>query len=460
MTVEIRQSTADPIAVDTGNVAVQGKIVSKTIQFPMFTINENAVWAERQHLLKAGYPFALLKLSVNRRAFRILVGECFRFSYAKYGINNAIFRVLQKEEHELESEQITITAIEDFYSVSRTVQFYSVPTGYVERPDYSVVPLVKQRVIEAPYAMTQIEDPAVLAVACAERQFDLGFIFHISVDGGTSYSEVSALSNLVPYGELVDQAYPPTFTIDDERGFFVEFRNNFSLEQFATTSWQNVLPGIEHVGLLGNEIIFFKDITPVSELKYKIENIIRARMDTRQMFHNIGTGFYILHKDLTIQEHEFIAVGATLHFKLVPYNSKRQGSIADATPISMTIAGRRATPYVPSNFCANGRSFAARYDSDIILTWSPRYRGKGAGIGIPGKILASSEREGLFAIRVLVNNVVVRTALNIDSDTWTYTQAMNLADNGSLPSEVKFRLTNYNGVYESAYAEVVCKKNI
>jgi hypothetical protein len=112
---------------------------------------------------------------------------------------------------------------------------------------------------------------------------------------------------------------------------------------------------------------------------------------------------------------------------------------------------------------ANGSSFAARYDTDIILTWSPRYRGKGAGIGIPGVVLAESDREGLFEIEVWVNAVNVRTTTAINAATWTYTAAMNTADNGSLASSVVFKLLNYRAeggiTYGSGQVEVTCKKN-
>lgn len=52
-----------------------------------------------------------------------------------------------------------------------------------------------------------------------------------------------------------------------------------------------------------------------------------------------------------------------------------------------------------------------------------------------------------------------RTVYGIDDTTWIYTEAMNTADNGSLASEVTFRVYNYIGDYESDYAEVTVKKN-
>ena len=118
---------------------------------------------------------------------------------------------------------------------------------------------------------------------------------------------------------------------------------------------------------------------------------------------------------------------------------------------------------MPVDFNANDRSFAARYDTDIALTWSSRYREKGAGIGIPGQVLADTDRDGLFEVEVWVGEVKKRTATAIDAATWTYTEAMNIADNGSLASAITFKLSNYRtdaGItYKSAQAEIICKKN-
>jgi hypothetical protein len=319
--------------------------------------------------------------------------------------------------------------------------------------------------MEVPYAMTDDVDPRILLIASRESQYDLGFDAYMSIDNGGSYFILSSdVGNLTAFGQIVDFAYPETYTIDDaETGFIVEFENEADADLVQTTSWVNTIAGIENIALIGSEIIFFKTIVPVSGLKYRITNIIRGRMDTVKVNHAIGTNFYILSKDMASFSHDEILVGANRDFKLVPYNVRKRGDVSLATPIDFDIVGRWRTPYIPGNFNANGGNFAARYNDDIILTWLPRYRGKGAGIGVPGVVISESDREGYFKIEVWVEGVLVRTESAIDGVTWTYTEAINLFDNGSLAEEVLFKLSNYrteSGVlYESAQAEVVCKKN-
>ncbi len=465
MTVDIRQSTANPVAVDTGNIAIQGRVVSKTIQLAMFTMNENAVWAGKQHLLKSSYPFAMLKIVCNRYAFRLNIGDCFKFSYSKYGINNAIFRVIMKEEHELESENIVISAIEDFYYISRSIEEYSTPSDHtIPRPDYKITPFQNQKAIEVPYAVSQTDEIRILFLAERMGVNDLGFDVYMSIDNGNSYSLIEdGIGNLTAHGVLVESYPANTFTIDSEIGFTIEFNRTEDISLIETTTWANTLAGIENIGLLGDEIIFFKTITPITEKQYKIENIIRGRMDTQKTDHPAGEKFYFIRNNMTSVSHQEILPHVNRDFKLVPYNIRKRGNLSEATPIDFDIKGRARTPYIPANFCANGSSFCARYDSDIVLTWSPRFRGRGAGVGLPGNVIAENSREGLFNIEVYVNNAKKREVTNIDNYTWTYTSSMNIADNGTLANEVKFYLSNYkieNGVlYSSEKAVVICKKN-
>ena len=52
MAIVLKQSIADPVAYDAGNHAIQGRIVSKTMKFSLFTTNENAVWASSNQLIE------------------------------------------------------------------------------------------------------------------------------------------------------------------------------------------------------------------------------------------------------------------------------------------------------------------------------------------------------------------------------------------------------------------------
>jgi len=468
MPINIKQSITDPPAIDPGNMEIQGRTVSKTIHLGMFSTNENAVWGANNQLRKESYPFGALKISVNRRAFRHEVGDCFKWNYSPYSVSQMICRVLGKSEEAIESEKIIITAMEDVFSAGSMVETYAEPVDHsIPRPDYTVSPFVHQAIIETPYVMVG-EKIALLPMACRESDLDLGFEVWMSIDGGASYFYVDTIANIRPYGTLAVAYSNQTYTIDEQIGITVDFHNN-DVSQVEAATWSEVLSGQKNTVIIFQaggvyEIISFKDITPIAGLQYKLENVIRGRYGTEKLNHSVGEDFYIINMNASIVENEEILPGVSRKFKFIPYNSKQIGDISDCIALTLAITGVAFTPYKPKNFCANGSSFASRYDTNIILTWSPRYRGKGSGVGIFGVNLPDSDREGLFSVEVWVEGIKVRTTNVIDAATWTYTEAMNLEDNGSLADKVLFKLSNYlteaGIVYESDQAEVTCLKNL
>ena len=460
MAINFRDSVSNPVAVDVGNSITQGRIASKTIQLASFTTNENAVWAAKQQLQKESYPYAFISCHVNRNLFRLQVGDCFKFSYSKYGISNLICRILQVEEENLESENIIIHAMEDVFGISNAITEYTDPIDHRGKDtSYDLVPFMHQKVDEALYVFS--EEIQVVPLACREGPLDLGFHVHLSVDGGNSYLSIGKVTKLYPYGTLVEAYSAETYTIDEDVGFIIGFVEGASL--IETETWASVFSAQVNNAVLGDEVISFQSITPIAGSQYKLEGIIRGRFGTQKIAHAMGEEFWFIRGDPIVVGSTEMIKGAVLKFKLVPYNIKYKGDIAEATPLDLTIEGEAKKPYIPINFIANGSSFAARYSTEVELAWSPRYRGKGAGIGIPGDVLAETDKEGYFEIEVWVSGSKVRTTTAIDAATWTYTEVMNNADNGSLANELLFKLLNYRdesgSTYKSDQVEVICKKS-
>jgi hypothetical protein len=454
--VNIKQSTSDPISIDTGNQKIQGRIVSKTVQFGLFTNNPNAMWACKNQLRKESYPFATFNLKVNRNAFPLEIGDTFKFSYSKYNIVDMVLRILQRGEAELESEDITIIAIEDLFQITNTISdYYSPPQGYGKvRTGYTVEPIIHEKLFETVYALSK-GDVAVTPLAARESQNDLGFDAYISIDGNASYSPNPIARGLFfrAYGTLVGTYPEETYEIDESIGMTIDFSND-DVALIESQTWPTVLSGSQNLALLGDEIISFKTITPVTATQYLLEGIIRGRYGTEKVAHSNGEMFFFLGQDIPVVKNDNISSGADRFFKLVGFNSVEFGDIAEAVAVEHLFSGVAKTPYVPINFKANGGSFAARYDIDVILTWSARYRSKGAGIGIPGTVLFDLDYEGLFEIEVWVGGIKILTQSAIDALTWTY---------ASTEDEILFKLSNYrteDGItYKSGQAQVICKKN-
>ena len=457
-----KKEISAPCALDIGNKNIQERLVSKTVDLLLFTLNRNAVWAAFNILQKLSYPFATITLSASRDAFRYEVGDCFKFSWADYGVSNVVCRVAQVQEEGPESENITISAIEDVFSITSAVADFTTPISYIPpASDYTTLPFTRQKVVEAPYTLSG-EEINILSVAGRRTNTDLGYYLYMSVDGGNSYSLMSVIGNIVPFGTLDDDYTEDTYTIDTEVGFNITALND-DINRVETTTWANVFSGQNNTALLGDEMISFQSITPVSGTLYYLNGIVRGRFGSEKVTHLEGEGLYFINQDITLVTNSEVLVGAQRKFKLVPHNARAVGFIADAQVQDLTITGVAFTPYRPVNFTANGGSFAARYDTDIVLEWAARVRAAGAGYGIPGVVLPTNTREGYFEIEVYVSSILVRTETAINAETWTYTSTMNTTDNGTLASEITFKILNYiltNTItYESTQTTVVCNKN-
>ena len=457
--INFKKSIADPIAIDIGNKTIQGRTVSKTLQFSLFTTNENAVWAGNNQLRKEAYPFATISFPMNRNHFRLQVGDAFKLNYAKYGITGMVLRILMIEEDALQSEKITVHCMEDIFSVAKAITEYTDPTDKAtQATDYTALPFVEIVIFEAPYVMTK--NIEIIPMAERVTANDLGMYVNMSLDGGGSYGQIGQKSNIMPRATLNNE-YGLTHPIDDSAaGMLVTFTTT-DVQNIETITWSACLAGEDNMAIIGDEIVSFQTITPVSGMIYRLTNIIRGRYGTKQEVHAAAAELWYTNKRVGMVNHSEITRGVIREFKLVPYNKKFAGTVAEASSKSLTITGKAKTPYCPVNFDANGVSFASRYIDDIILTWSARKRGEGAGIGSPGIVIPTTAHEGYFDIDVVVLATTVRTVTDIDVLTWTYTEAMNISDNGALASEVTFNITNWRteegGLYTSEIVSVTSK---
>ena len=259
---------------------------------------------------------------------------------------------------------------------------------------------------------------------------------------------------------MVSELSIDVLTLDKVTGFEVDFALDDEALRIATVTRSQMFNNA-NMALLGDELLNFETITPdaVEDARYLIEGLNRARFDSIRKTWAAGTDFwYVGTSAIQVVSNTVFLKGATLKFKMVPYNEKFVGDISEATPISYTIVGRAKAPYVPSNLNASGRSMNATYGKDIYLTWNPRVRGIDAGVSDPDSVVDESPtHEGKFEIEVRDSgDTLVRTVTEIDVHNWTYTKAMNLADNITLESSLNFSIDNYDdnaGVrYESIHS--------
>jgi hypothetical protein len=431
---------------DIANEGMQGYFSPKTLQFPMVQTTRLAAKIADRELKKTSYALADLSFKANRNMFKAVPGMLYNLSYPLYDIESMVVRILKIEEEGPESEIITIYAYEDAYYAGKTC-IRIIPNT---RPDPIVLPITTidhVLVLEQPYTLADGENIKLGVVASREEGNELGYAVYASNDGVT-YTFLGTSSNWGIYGVLQGDYPKNTITIDDDIGFEILFDNDDATT--LETMTRGELFGNRHLCLLGSEFISFQTITPISDRRYKLEGVLRGKFDTLKQDHSAGEAFFFIGDNgltsFTGTESTFYH-GATRYYKIVPFNMASYGSLSDATAHSILFNKRAFTPYSPDNLRANGcgLDYRATYTTDVVLTWATRIRsGQGCGYSdIDTVVDAAPTWEGLFEIEVYVGGTLVRTATAINDDTWTYTEAMNLSDNGSLASEITFKITDY-----------------
>jgi len=425
---------------DLANKIMLGRVNSKTVRLMLYTRSVNASWAANRAIKHEGYPVALYTLPCNRDSFRLEVGDNFIFSDPNKGIVSTVLRVLNITEEDLNSETIVVNAIEDVEYLSSTI----INTGTIGQSpfsDWTVDDLENIYIIEAPYALSG-NDIEVVPLAAREGSNETGYVLYMSIDGGSSYNMLSTITTFNPHGTLVADYTADTYQIDDQVGFQITFSND-DVDQISSITRTQLMAG-HNLALLGDEIISFMDITPVSGYTYSITGIYRGRLDTVTTDHSAGEDFFFggtsHFRRISAPE---IQTGVTRQFKMVPYNIKSTGDIATASGIELTITGRAKEPYTPWNIKANDEEWYPLYTTDIVLDWDSRIRGTGAGVGDADTVTDTTPTyEGAFDIDTVVSGSVVRST-TVSGLTWTYTSAMNISDNGALMDEVTFTINNF-----------------
>lgn len=448
---------------DVANREIVRRINAKTIQLASFCTSRNATWAADKGGKLESYPIARITFSANRKFFRWKPGEQFKFTYNKWGVKDLICRVDRITEENLDTGTIQVVAVEDIDHIAGNF-FGEFESGKwpVETQDLSSLDNVA--IAEAPYFLVG-DVVSIIPLAAKQTGAETGYYLYQSIDGGSSYQQISIVNVYQIYGTLVESYGDDTWQIDEQsNGILIDFdvADTAELDKIQTITRVQMLTK-NNLALLGNEIISFQTVTPVTTTRYRLSNIFRGRFDTLPQNHSPGENFWFMGNELyKIVNNTNFNVGAARKFKMVPFNAQTSGEISDATAVDHTIEGRGKKPYQPTNLKANGSTIPF-YTGDINLTWTARWRGIGAGIGDPQTVVdAAPDFEFTFTVEVYVSSILVRTTTGIEDDEWTYSSAMNITDNSSLASEVVFKVkhvrTDAGNTFESDTSEITVNK--
>ncbi len=119
------------MALDLAGVQARGAVIPQDVSFLGISNAELAQQVAARELKGVAYPFASVRLRVNRKAWALRPGSPFRFSHAPLGIDGMVCRVVRMSLGPITDGAIRIEAIEDAFGVDWTAYSPPAPSGWV-----------------------------------------------------------------------------------------------------------------------------------------------------------------------------------------------------------------------------------------------------------------------------------------------------------------------------------------
>ena len=458
-----------------------GRVSQSTVKAGMFNSVSDAVWFGELMLRQAMYPAAQVVIQGRRELMQWETGDLFDLTYTPYGLSGRRFRVTGLEEADLSSEAVTLHAVEDVDELMSEITYErggrlllpevglhssgSIPTPPAEIPREILIPRSEVMIMEPPYIPGFVEGRRNTLAVAVSRALGTEDMFSVGIsEDGESYVGAGTGRQFCVHGVLLAEYPAGTLKIDDTVGLLLEVP--WDADRIETISRSRAIAG-SNLALVGTELISFETFTPTeNENEYLALGVVRGLLDTEPEDHSTGDDFYWLYDPpfIHLTENSMAALGAEPYLKVLTFAPSGASTTSLSEAVEQSVTGgvyeRSLCPYPPANLMANGMDLNHRYSTDVVLTWRTRIRGQGCGIGDPDFVMDTvAAWEGTFTINVVVGAVIVRTATGIDAASWTYTEAMNLADNTSLASEVTFQVRGDLDVnHHSGWVEVMVKK--
>jgi len=269
------------------------------------------------------------------------------------------------------------------------------------------------------------DDNAGYYMAASSRtsgRWDGALVFK-SADGGVTYEELALISSQSIMGNVI---VPPGVwdyrNNEFDRSSTLDVRINSgelsSISELAVLNKGNV-------ALVGTEILQFKNAELLGTNVYRLSGLLRCRRGTRAMFgqHYIGEPFVLLTSSALRRAKSSTAeIGLERIYKPVTIGSR----LAATEPVAFTNTARALRPMAPVHVGGGRLS-----NGGVFVTWTRCNRIGQDWIDWTGGSLDQPEEKYEVEVVADTESGVLHRTETVTTNSFTYTQAMQIADTGS-----------------------------
>lgn len=353
-------------------------------------------------------PLRVFQLKTTRKPYAWRPGTYFRLQLPKRGITDMVCILGEKSSGQLRSGAISITATQDVFTLPET-SFVQVEHGVDTARSSTPLPIVQQRVFEAPYAQIS----GVLSHAdLAALPNEAGYLLSVASDPGDTrdYTLLTA-----PDGGAFDVAgygdWTPTATV-------VEAASR--LDTTFTLTAGKLLDQVP----VGSAALWDDEIVRVDTLNAGSGTITLARgcADTVPQVHEAGRRLWFYDVTAAVDPTEYTD-GETVQAKLLDNTGSAQYPADTAAALTLTFNQRQYRPYPPGQFLINGETYpeSAVGPTPLAITWAHRDRVQQADMLIDtGAATIGPESGVTYTVRGYENDVLAHTESGISGSVTSW----------------------------------------
>lgn len=396
------------VAQDAANVFGQEeKLRFVERDFPGICNATLAAQVAARELKAVATPTRKLRLTVDRSGHTLRPGGLFRFTWPEWGITDAVFRIGSIDLGLLDDNRVTISAIEDIFSIDGLAIFDSDPENHIPDP-----PPVEPFAIQERFV---VEMPRFLQIQSGIADYDRQHIMYWAnpADDSQSYRARVQVGTSKAY-DIGWRAFPTRAKVetiyartsapyDTTTGLRI---NNFTQGAIALGSATTAeIQGGKNLILVGSEIMAYESITDIGGGVTRLNNVWRGILDTVPVDHAVGELVYVIPPDtLTLWPDGIFPfeLGASVGARLIPRLNLNSIDPELAEEDTIVITERTNRPYPGSRY---------------------RWRAETSGPAASDAAITSLEEEGLdltFNTRAMTTQSVVRgdsAAETVPADT-------------------------------------------
>lgn len=396
--------------------------VTTTDYFGIPTFDLATRLAERDLQITMGAMRRMTVITDRRGANVLRPGSVFRVQAPQYGIQDVVLRAGKVEDGTVESGQVRIVCMQDLFGLPSSTYVAPQPSTWIA-PDKVLRPITVRRFWEASYrdvyrakdaANFNLLDAAsafVAAVALKPAGLQLNYDMWTSTSTALDSYDSNAKGDWAPSGLLLE-------AMPREHGPTV-------VQLYEASDLSMVFVGA--VARVDSEELV---VTAINE-EQQLVTFERGAIDTIPAAHSANARVWF-YQDFQSEDRTEFVEGQTVYARLTTHNSDGDLALNLASADSLQLIARQGKPYPPGNLRFNGMPLGGLEPvaRPLVVTWAHRDRTIQADQVFSHTFGSIGPEVGTtYTVQILnMAGAVLRSVTGIAATTWTYTEAMIVAD--------------------------------